>query len=351
MPPVALRPRTVTELIDASVQLMRRHYLELVTTAAIFTIPLIVLRMFVVPVMPPGQLPSADQLEPLGSIVLVSFVLQSMSSAASVVIVSDSYLGRDVTIGAAITRVVGRFGNVLLAALLTGFLVGFGFVFFLVPGFIFLAWFFATENVVMIEGKSAISSMGRPRTRPRVRRPHPGRTAAVDRDRAHHSGVIAALLGGGVRPLARQLHSAAVVSSIIGICVFPFFTVVVTLLYYDLRIRKEGFDLEIMANELARGSRDRASLETKARSQNGRDQGSGVRDQNSRQRRAGDRPRRLASVVTPDPWPLTPSGPPHGSPDLRHEEECGHAQGAPVLFGARVRVHFVDLDERAAAPR
>lgn len=251
MPPVALRPRTVTELIDASVQLMRRHYLELVTTAAIFTIPLIVLRMFVVPVIPPGQLPSADQLEPLGSIVLVSFVLQSMSSAASVVIVSDSYLGRDVTIGAAITRVVGRFGNVLLAALLTGFLVGFGFIFFLVPGFIFLAWFFATQNVVMIEGKSAIASMGRSRD---LARGSVGRILGTLLLSIVIvliiQGVIGALLALAFAPLRGNSTPAAVVSSIIGIFVFPFFSVLVTLLYYDLRIRKEGFDLELMAKEL-----------------------------------------------------------------------------------------------------
>ena len=251
MPPVALRPRTVTELIDASVQLMRRHYLELVTTAAIFTIPLIVLRLFVNPSSVGFQQVTASQVETLGLFSLLSFVLSSMSGATAVVIVSDSYLGRDVTISAAIQRVVGRFGSVLLAGLLNGILVGFGFILFIIPGFIAFAWFFAAENAVMIEGKSGVAALGRSRE---LARGSVGRILGtlfltllivfiIE-------GVIAALLSAGFASMRGNSAPAAVVSSIVGIFVFPFFSVLVTLLYYDLRIRKEGFDLELMAKEL-----------------------------------------------------------------------------------------------------
>lgn len=64
MPSVALRPRSVTELIDAAVQLLRQHYLELVTTTAVFLIPSIVIRLFL-PTMQPGQLPASGQVLPL----------------------------------------------------------------------------------------------------------------------------------------------------------------------------------------------------------------------------------------------------------------------------------------------
>jgi hypothetical protein len=250
VPPGALRPRTVTELIDASVQLLRRHYLELVTTAAIFTIPLIILRLFTNPVTP-GQLPTGGQLESLLVILLVSFVLGSMSGAASVVIVSDSYLGRDVTISAAIQRVMERFGSVLLAALLYGFFVAIGFILFFIPGFIAFAWFFAAQNVVMIEGKGALDALARSKD---LARGSVGRILGT----LFLSlliliiiqGVIGGLLGAVFSPLRGNSTPAAVVSSVVGIFVFPFFSVLVTLLYYDLRIRKEGFDLELMAKEL-----------------------------------------------------------------------------------------------------
>ena len=35
----------------------------------------------------------------------------------------------------------------------------------------------------------------------------------------------------------------------------PLYSIVAILLYYDLRIRKEGFDLELLASELDAGSR------------------------------------------------------------------------------------------------
>ena len=44
---------------------------------------------------------------------------------------------------------------------------------------------------------------------------------------------------------AANLQLAA--NSVLGIIGYPFWTIVVTLLYYDLRIRKEGFDLEMLS--------------------------------------------------------------------------------------------------------
>jgi hypothetical protein len=32
--------------------------------------------------------------------------------------------------------------------------------------------------------------------------------------------------------------------------VYPIYTVFITLLYYDLRIRRDGYDLEVMTKEL-----------------------------------------------------------------------------------------------------
>ena len=41
-----------------------------------------------------------------------------------------------------------------------------------------------------------------------------------------------------------------ILSAILIIPIYPLLAVVSTLLYYDLRIRKEGFDLEVMSREL-----------------------------------------------------------------------------------------------------
>ncbi|HEV8197090.1 MAG TPA: hypothetical protein VGP87_10650, partial [Gemmatimonadales bacterium] len=42
-----------------------------------------------------------------------------------------------------------------------------------------------------------------------------------------------------------------VLTSLLTILINPFFYVVLTVLYYDLRVRKEGFDLELLATQMA----------------------------------------------------------------------------------------------------
>jgi hypothetical protein len=41
-----------------------------------------------------------------------------------------------------------------------------------------------------------------------------------------------------------------VLESVLQIFIYPFIYVVMTVLYYDLRVRKEGFDLELLASSL-----------------------------------------------------------------------------------------------------
>jgi hypothetical protein len=41
-----------------------------------------------------------------------------------------------------------------------------------------------------------------------------------------------------------------IIAAVAIVLVYPFLAVVSTLLYYDLRVRKEGFDLEVMSREL-----------------------------------------------------------------------------------------------------
>jgi hypothetical protein len=250
VPSVALRPRSVPELIDAAVQLLRQHYLELVTTTAVFLIPSIVLRLFV-PTVQPCQLPASGQIMPLFLVAVVSFVLGSMSTAAIVVIVSDSYLGRDVSIGTAVSQVLGRIGAVLGATLLAGLAIGLGFVVFVIPGFFCIAWFFAATNVVMVEGKGPMEALSRSRS---LAKGSVGRILGT----LLLAGIIVVvfqfivgLILGLVLPSVRTNSGLTVViTSVVSIFVYPFFTVLITLLYYDLRIRKEGFDLELMAKEL-----------------------------------------------------------------------------------------------------
>ena len=61
-------------------------------------------------------------------------------------------------------------------------------------------------------------------------------------------GGLGGLFGGAAeRPLALVV---IVIPLILQVFVYPFVYVVQTVLYYDLRVRKEGFDLEVLANAM-----------------------------------------------------------------------------------------------------
>lgn len=252
MPPVALRPRSTLEIIDAAVQLLRQHYGELVTVTGLFMIPVIIARMFLAPqaaILTPAV--SMGSMSGLAGFGLVSFVLNSMSTAAVVVIVSDSYLGREVTVGAAINRVLERFWTVLGVVFLQGLIIALGILLLIIPALIFGAWFFAGTNVVMVEGKGVIEALSRSRN---LARGSVGRILGT----LAMAGIIVWLLDVLVSAIAvalfMRLGSGVVAANlapyVLGIFITPFLNVVVTLLYYDLRIRKEAFDLELMAKEL-----------------------------------------------------------------------------------------------------
>ena len=46
----------------------------------------------------------------------------------------------------------------------------------------------------------------------------------------------------------------SIATTLVSLVVGPLLPIGITLLYYDLRVRKEGLDLELQANELAHDS-------------------------------------------------------------------------------------------------
>jgi hypothetical protein len=67
------------------------------------------------------------------------------------------------------------------------------------------------------------------------------------------SGVLSAVAGAPITSFGTsgsQLAAQAVVTAVVGILVAPLVLIASTIYYYDLRIRKEAFDLEMLAESL-----------------------------------------------------------------------------------------------------
>lgn len=176
-----------------------------------------------------------------------SVVLGAVGVGASTYIVSDHYMGDRLHAGAALGRVIPYVGRIILLSILSWLAVAGGFILLIVPGVIIACGLAVAAVALVIEGlPSAVAAMKR----------------SWELTRGHRLKVFGAMcvalllimipymaLGtlaafGGL-PI---LFGVAFV--LLAMAISPFIYVAITVLYYDLRVRKEGFDLEMLTQAL-----------------------------------------------------------------------------------------------------
>jgi uncharacterized membrane protein len=249
-----LRPLTVGEILDTSFSLYRRHFAALATVTLVCTGVPLVLRLFLEAA---GGIFSNLALALLYGISLV--VLNLVASGATVFIVSESYLGRPISAREALERATPYIGRILVCSLLLALVVGLGFLMLVIPGIMLAVGLALAIPAVVLEPRSSAS-------------------AALSRSweltrgarwRIFGLGVtllvllyipvlaITGLLALLVSPGQAVIGSASIlmmavlaVSGIVQMFIYPLFYCVLTVTYYDLRVRKEGFDLELLASTL-----------------------------------------------------------------------------------------------------
>ena len=248
-----LRPRSVPEVIDAAVVVVRRHYLELMTVAVLYG----VLGGFGAVVLFMGIQMSAI---PDSSVVwvvvaailalLFVFVL-GLYEASTIAIIAGAYLGRPVSLAQAIVGAWKRRGAAAALTALRIAAIMAGFVLLVVPGIMLGLLFFAGMNALVVEGCGPVE--------------------ALRRSKQLASGSLGAVLGLAVLCgifvlivraatdlilvlVVPGLHanspSVDAIGSVAGFLLQPFIFGAMTLLYFDFRIRKEGFDLDLMKRSI-----------------------------------------------------------------------------------------------------
>jgi uncharacterized membrane protein len=249
-----LRPLTVGEILDTSFSLYRRHFGALATVALVCTgIPL-VFRVFL-------EASGGFLLHPaLGVLYALSLVvLNLVATAATVFIVSESYLGRPLSAREALRRSTPYIGRVLVCSLLMTMAVGLGFLLLLLPGVILAVGLVLAIPAVVLEPRTSASgalSRSWELTRgARWRIFGLGFTLLVLLyvPVVAITGLFAFLLprsagmfsGGSVGMVA-----VIAIGGLVQMFIYPLFYCVLTVTYYDLRVRKEGFDLELLASTL-----------------------------------------------------------------------------------------------------
>lgn len=251
MPPTELRPRSATEIIDAAFQILKQQYGTFVVLAALAYLPYIVV-MLAIGASASTVDPDEQMAAALGAGLItipIALIWFPIAECAVLVGASDALLGKPVDAGAALRAVLSRFFSVLGASILKGFLVFVAAIFFFIPGVVAWLGLFATPAVVVFEKVGA--------------------TASIQRSWNLADGMKGKVLGvmilvyilvlsvqlavdivAGIAGLNPMMGSVA--SSVLVIFIYPLIGICTALLYYDARIRKEGFDLQVLASELER---------------------------------------------------------------------------------------------------
>jgi hypothetical protein len=257
-----LRPMGVGEIIDASISLCRLNWRPFMGVVAVIYVPYvffqeIVTRLVSHPFVVGGRVyvtPSDATRVGIVTTVftLLTFLLiQPLATGAMVKAVSDAYLGERPTVGGVYTYALGMIWSLLLVIFLRLIVVALGFFLLLVPGVIFYVRSVFATSTVVVEGARGREALRRSwRLSKNSFWKIFGTTLLA--------GIIAGIVGGIISvPLglvATRTTAGWILRAIGGsigqVLVTPFTTTVVVLLYFDMRIRKEGLDLAMMAREI-----------------------------------------------------------------------------------------------------
>ncbi|HTC23031.1 MAG TPA: hypothetical protein VK688_01635 [Gemmatimonadales bacterium] len=252
MTSVALRPLSVGEIIDASFQVYRRHFAALATIVLVCSGLPMLLQIYMRAV---GGVHWGFSILYL----LLSVVLGLIATGATVFVVSESYLGRGITAREALARATPFVVPMILASLGVGLLAFVGFILFVIPGIIAICGLAITVPALVVESLTPGAAMGRSWSLTRDHRlrmlglfcvifillvvPYIAVMGVF--------GVIAALISSsGSGAGAALLLVGVVIAAILQLLLSPLYQAALVIAYYDLRVRKEGFDLEVLANSV-----------------------------------------------------------------------------------------------------
>jgi hypothetical protein len=251
----ALRPLSAGEILDVSFQLYRRHFGPLATVALVCSGVPVLLSLFI---EASGGMLANFALTLVYYVVFT--VLSAIATAATVFIVSESYLGRPLGAWEALSRATPLLWRLIVCSILLALLVGIGLILFVLPGIILASGLVLSFPALVLERQmSASGALARSWSLTRGSRLRIFALLLTLLVLLYIPlvavGAVAALmlpgtdLAGPGSPAIAGLVGVAI-AGVVQLLIYPLFYCVLTVAYYDLRVRKEGFDLEVLATTL-----------------------------------------------------------------------------------------------------
>jgi hypothetical protein len=256
-----LRPLSIGDILDRTFLLYRRYFplfLGITAIPQVFILAWNLARTLA----PSAGNPALTFSLSAGNLALtfvgliLTLIVYLFAQGGSVLAVSELYLGKSTSISASLKRVWDDFGPLFGVLMLNGLVVGFGYLLLVVPGIYLTCRLLVCVPAALIENRGPRESLDRAFD---LTRDNAGRAfvilllSAVLTYAATAQFVIPftnATLNAAHDPNKLRLYTAQthVSTTAAGNLVTPVALIATSIFYYDLRVRKEGFDLEFMMN-------------------------------------------------------------------------------------------------------
>ncbi len=235
-------PMTQGELLDGAFGLFRRHFRTLVGVAAICNGPGQVLSLY-------ADVSGGAVQHPFTFLfAMLAAALGGLIGAAAILkVISDGYLERESSWQDAIRFAMSKLWSLIVAGFAAGIITGLAMLALIVPGIIVACGYSVVRQVVVLEDlPRATDALSRSWNLTKDHR----MTALVV---AFVLSLVASVPAGvfALLAVASPLGLAArVMSALCAIVLSPLLPCGMTLYYYDLRVRKEAFDLQLLGQLL-----------------------------------------------------------------------------------------------------
>lgn len=248
-----LRPLSVGEILDVAFQLFRRLFAPLVVIQVVCTAVPVAVNVYV-----QASGGTEQNFTLTMGVMVLSIVLSAIAMTASIHLISAHYLGKTLTAGEALARAMGNLGAAVAVSLMVGLLVGVGILLLVVPGIILLCGLVVALQALVLEPDTgATQALSRSW---QLTKGHKGRMfglllaiVAITMVPALALGALAGVgAGAGALTGAEAVGAFALaliaLGAILQMVLYPYLYCAVTVAYYDLRVRKEAFDLQVLAS-------------------------------------------------------------------------------------------------------
>ncbi len=261
----------IADILDAAIRLYRHNFLLLLQIVAVVQLVVLAGNLVMTWLFFGSLMGTSGEEVPWAAIIggaplllvwaVGMIILVPLSQGALAFAISEAYLGRRISAVEAYRRMWPLVWRLLLTMILVGLATATGLIFCIIPAFILMVWFAITTPIVAIERIWGPEAMRR----------------SYDLISGHGWRVFATLLLlylivgvatyaiyalpyialtallADTNPLLYQSLAQAV-QTVANIIVQPVAMIGIVLIYYDLRIRKEGFDLMMLAQAMEASS-------------------------------------------------------------------------------------------------